>query len=78
MPITYSGFFVVAVAGDPSLDQREWLDSEGFFIFGKHNGEDVNRVAESNPGYLRWILDDVANIADEDIGVIRAALEYSR
>lgn len=57
---------------------REWLDVDGSFLFGKHEGETVERVCREDPGYLRWILETVENILDEDRMVIQAMMDRGR
>jgi hypothetical protein len=40
-------------------ESREWLDSGGYFIFGKYGGPNpasVEDVAREDSSYLRWIL----------------------
>lgn len=56
---------------------REWLDNGGNFLFGKHEGENVEDLAKSAPGYLRWVLEEVENIADEDRDIIQGALDFA-
>lgn len=59
---------------------RSWLDSEGRFLFGKHGptagleGESIERVRREDPGYLRWIVECVEDICEEDRDIIAAAL----
>jgi len=56
---------------------REWLDLDGNFLFGKHGGEDVNDVARKDPDYLRWILETVENMRDDDSETIQGALDFA-
>ncbi len=45
-------------------------------LFGKHNGEHVEDIAEDDPGYLRWLVDQTW--ADEELREAAAfALEAS-
>lgn len=59
-------------------DGREWLDSDGCFLFGKCKGESVEDVACNDPSYLRWILEKVEDIHHEDRDVIETALQYRK
>lgn len=58
-------------------ESREWLDSGGYFIFGKYGGPNpvsVEDVARTDPSYLRWILESVEDIHHEDRDVIETSL----
>lgn len=57
---------------------REWLDRDGAFLFGKYQGENIEWVSYHDPGYLRWIVETVENIAEEDKDVIETMLQYGR
>lgn len=54
--------------------EREWLDVDGRFLFGKHEGESIERVRRDDPGYLRWIVETVEDICEGDREIIQAAL----
>lgn len=61
------------------IQYREWLDSGGYFLFGKYgppNPAHVEDVAREDPSYLRWILENVEDINHEDRDVIEAALQF--
>lgn len=63
-------------------DGREWLDSDGCFLFGKYGsvgglqGDFVENVAKNDPSYLHWILENVEDIFHEDRDVIETALQF--
>lgn len=62
-------------------DGREWLDNNGYFIFGKYGGPNpaaVEDVAREDPSYLRWILENVEDIYYEDRDVIETALQFRK
>lgn len=62
-------------------DGREWLDSGGYFKFGKYGPPGaslVEDVAVEDPGYLRWILENVEDIFHEDRDVIETALQFRK
>jgi len=56
------------------MSQRAWLDPDGNFCFGKHEGEPLAQVRREDPSYLRWILGAVEDIADEDRALIEDCL----
>lgn len=59
----------------------EWLDSDGYFIFGKYgepNPASVEDVVREDPSYLRWILESVEDIHHEDRNVIETALQFRK
>lgn len=56
------------------LNSREWLDSNGAFIFGKHAGELAEDVAHADPAYLRWVINEVEDCADADRDLLSALL----
>jgi hypothetical protein len=53
---------------------KEWLNPDGEFRFGKHEGEPLSRVRRDDPGYLHWIIETVEDITDEDRAIIETAL----
>lgn len=60
---------------------RPWLDSGGYFIVGKYSGPNpasVEDVAQEDPRYLRWIVNEVEDISEEDRDVIAAHLALRR
>ena len=62
-------------------NNREWLDSGGYFIFGKYGGPNpapVEDVAKEDPSYLRWILENVEDLDHEDRNVIETALAFRK
>jgi hypothetical protein len=58
-------------------EPQSWLDRDGRLTRGKYAGEDVNDLASSDPGYLRWILDQ-DDTPDEDVLFIRTALKFAK
>lgn len=61
-----------------SRDGREWFDNDGYFKFGKWEGESVESVAREDPSYLCWILENVDDIFHEDRDVIETALQFRK
>lgn len=62
-------------------DGREWLDSGGYFLFGKYgppNPAPVEDIAREDPSYLKWILETVEDIHHEDRDVIETALQFRK
>lgn len=61
---------------------REWLDNDGNFKFGKYgppNAKSVESVAENDPSYLRWVLENCGDdMYHEDRDIIETALEFAR
>ncbi len=55
-----------------------WLDDDGAFRIGKHRGELVEDVARSDASYLRWILENVESIDDDERSIIEAHLNWRR
>lgn len=53
---------------------RDWLTESGEFCFGKHAGEYVEDVARTDPEYLRWVVQEVERISDEDREVLATHL----
>jgi len=53
---------------------KDWLDHNGYLLFGKYKGELVSDIACRDPGYLRWIIDDPSRCCAADETVIRATL----
>lgn len=56
----------------------QWIDDAGCLVRGKHQGKKIEDVAGEDPGYLRWCLDNVESISEEDREVIRTALHFRR
>lgn len=50
-----------------------WIDNDGRLTYGKHRGELVEDVTQSDPRYLAWVLNET-DICDEDAGIIRTHL----
>jgi len=61
-----------------SSRNREWLDVDGSFLFGRYKGKTVEQVRREDPGYLHWILDSVEDICAGDQEIIEAALAWRR
>lgn len=57
---------------------RDWIDSQGQFIFGKHKGELVENVISEDPSYIRWIVSEVENISEDDRDFLSQQLKYNR
>jgi hypothetical protein len=56
----------------PQLDT--WISPQDTFLFGKHEGESIDKVAGDDPGYLRWIVNNVESIMEEDREAISQTL----
>lgn len=54
---------------------KDWIDNDGRFLFGKHKGEYVDDVAEEDPGYLRWIVEEVEDVSEEDWDVLNTRVD---
>jgi len=50
-----------------------WRDGEAYFAFSKHKDEPLARVAETDPGFLQWILS--ADFSEETKNIVSRALE---
>lgn len=57
---------------------REWLDQNGNFRFGKYKDDSIDDIAIDDPNYLRWILETVEDIVEEDRAIIRSSLSLTR
>lgn len=57
---------------------KDWLDSRGDFLFGKYKGESLEDIRETDPGYLRWIVEAVNDISDDDREIIETSLKLGR
>lgn len=64
--------------GKKSTLGREWLDRDGAFLFGKHRGETVEKVSRDDSGYLRWVVETIEDIVEEDRDVIETMLQRRR
>lgn len=53
-------------------DNSKWLDHDGRFLKGKYKGESADDVVEENPNYIRWVVEEVESLDDED----RETLQY--
>jgi len=49
---------MIGISAQPSLRKR--------FTFGKHNGELIGDVAMTDPGYLRWLLEQKRNSPQQE------------
>lgn len=56
------------------MTQREWLSSTGEFLFGKHKDRLPEDVIRSDRSYIRWIVDEVEDILEEDRQILQALL----
>lgn len=50
------------------------IDGGGRLTFGKHRGRSVDAVADDEPSYLRWVLENV-DLGNEDAMIIRTHLK---
>lgn len=60
---------------------RQWLDSSGCFTFGKYgppNAQSVEDIAREDPSYLRWIVENVEDISEEDREIIFQHIRFRR
>jgi hypothetical protein len=55
---------------------RTWLDSSGYFLFGKYENALAEDVVQDDPSYVRWIVNDVEDICEEDREVLSQLLTY--
>lgn len=53
--------------------EREWLNEEGQFLFGPHKGELVSVVAECDPDYVEYVLEN-EDITSVDAKVLLVSL----
>jgi hypothetical protein len=56
---------------------RRWLSNEGTFLFGKHEGGLVDDVAVDDEKYVRWCVEVVEDMVDEDRTTMEAALQFA-
>lgn len=54
-----------------------WLDGDGYFVFGKHEGESAHNVALDDRSYLNWVLENAESLSDEDRKTIETELKYA-
>lgn len=68
-------------------EPKEWLDQSGRFLFGKYGpdkdnpkdvGEYAEDIAETDPQYIRWIVNDVEDIVESDREVLAQYLTYAQ
>lgn len=64
------------VAAMSSSTGKNWLDSDGYFIFGKYKGISIEDVVREDPGYIKWIVNDAEDISDEDREIMSQHLKY--
>lgn len=55
---------------------RPWLDSSGSFLFGKYKGLLAEDIAQDDSSYIRWIVNEVEDITEEDRQVLFQLLQY--
>lgn len=53
-----------------------WLDDDGRFKFGKHKGEYAEDVADEDPDYVQWALDEAVDMCDEDRDVLESLMGW--
>jgi len=58
------------------MNSREWLDLDGCFIFGKHQGKSVEEVWREDRNYLHWIIENVEDIDNGDREIIEMSLSW--
>jgi len=56
---------------------REWLDADGCFLFGKHEGARLEDIAEDDPNYLEWVVESAESISEEEREIVRGAVEFA-
>ena len=54
--------------------QKEWLDKDGRFLFGKFRNRAAEDVVQTDPSYIGWILDTVEDIDSNDRQILRTLL----
>jgi hypothetical protein len=57
---------------------KVWLDSDGYFLFGKYKNSLAEDIAKDDPSYVKWIVSDVEDICEEDREVLSQLLVYRR
>lgn len=55
---------------------RVWLDSAGYFLFGKYKNSPAEDIVQDDPSYIRWVVNDVEDICEEDREVLSKLLNY--
>jgi hypothetical protein len=55
---------------------RTWLDSGGFFLFGKYKNSLAEDIAKDDPSYVKWIVESVEDICEEDREMLSQLLTY--
>lgn len=55
---------------------RTWLDPSGYFLFGKYKNALAEDIAKDDPSYVRWIVQDVEDISEEDREVLSQLLRH--
>jgi len=56
---------------------REWLDSSGRLTIGKYKGSQAEDIASDDPSYIRWIIETVEDISEDDRNVLSQYLTYA-
>jgi len=78
MPVFHDQDGVRDSRGGGSESQvREWLDADGCFRFGKHEGARLEDIAEDDPNYLEWVVESAESISEEERGIVRGAVEFA-
>lgn len=62
--------------GRSSSVGRSWLDKSGCFLFGKHEYRMPEDVMRDDPEYIRWVVEEVEDVDEEDREVLSACLAY--
>lgn len=57
---------------------KDWLDSSGRFLFGKHQGKLAEYVAQTDYAYVRWVVDNIEDISEEDREILASLLSFRR
>jgi hypothetical protein len=57
---------------------RTWLDSGGYFLFGKYKNGLAEDVAKDDPSYVKWIVETVEDICEDDREVLSQLLTHRR
>lgn len=55
---------------------RDWLDSTGRFLFGKYEGRTIEYVAMTDHSYIKWVVEAVEDISDEDREIMKSHLSF--
>jgi hypothetical protein len=54
--------------------KTQWLNESGILLFGKYKADDIYDVADEDPTYVQWMLDEL-KLTDEEHEYCENALE---